>query len=91
MATTQAKLDAIDRLGKLKARIAVLQAEHDTLEEKLRSRIGRYSTDSYEFSVFDVLGKKFNWSRAKRLLGEKYESLWIENSFRSSKLTKIKE
>ena len=88
MAVSQAKLDAIDELAKLKMRIATLQEKHDALEEKLRSRIGRYDTGTYEFTVFDVSGKKFNWTRVKKLLGDKYDSLWIENVFRSSKLTK---
>lgn len=80
---------AVDRLGALKAKIAELQEKHDALEAKLRRRLGTVEGDHFRLSVFDVSGTKFNWTRAKKLLGTKYESLWVVNSFRSSKLTGI--
>lgn len=83
------RVEAIDRLGALKERIAKLQVEHDALEEKLRRRLGHFHSEHYDFTVFDVEGKKFNWTKAKKLLGEKYDKLWVQNVFRSSRLTKI--
>lgn len=84
-----AKARAIDRLAEMKSELEDLQLKYDALEEKLRKVPGVFETDTHRLSVFDVQGKKFNWTRAKKLLGAKYATLWVVNTFRSSKLAEI--
>jgi len=80
---------AVDRLGALKAEIASLQETHDRLEAKLRGKLGTVEGSNFRICVFDVSGTKFDWTKAKRLLGERYAKCWQPNDFRSSKLVPI--
>jgi hypothetical protein len=60
------------------------------LEERLRKKLGKRFGQHFVLNVFESTNKTFNYTKAKRLLGEAvYGKCWTENSFRTSRLTKI--
>lgn len=89
-AITQEMID-VDHLGDLKEKIKELQMEHDKLERKLRRKLGERVGLNYKFVSFDSSNRTFNYDKARRVMGAAaYERCWKENTFRSSRLTKIK-
>lgn len=82
----------IERLGMLKAEIAILTAEHDKIESRLRRKLGRRVGLHYAFTAFDGMAKTFNYVRAKRLIGAaEFYKCWKEVGYRSSRLTSLKQ
>lgn len=87
-AISQRALD-VDRLGSLNERIKKLVEEKAELETKLRRRRGTTTGLNYRYTVFDLSGASFDHSKAKKLLGSKYDKCWTPYTTRSSKLTVI--
>lgn len=81
--------ELVDHLGDLKEQMKALQVEHDALEAMLRKRLGGCTGENYTLTVFDVVGKTFNWTKAKKLLGSAYDKCWTTNEYRSSRVTSV--
>ena len=78
----------VDRLGEINAQIAELSEEKARIEERLKGKApASYEGQNFVCTVFTRTTKAFDFTKAKRLLKEKYDKCWKTGEVVSLKIT----